>query len=59
MTASHEIGWDKPSNYKVYKQYYSKNSNDITKFASEYCYSIGKSPFASNKVVKVEQKTDK
>lgn len=51
ITTSHELGWDKPSNFKVYKQIYSKNTNDITRFASEYCYLKGKSPFASNKVV--------
>lgn len=50
MTTSHELGWDKPSNIKVFKQVYSKNTNGITKFASDYFFLLGKSPFASNKI---------
>lgn len=50
ITSSQDIGWDKSSGYKVFKDLYSKNTNDITKFASDYCYLTGKSPFASNKL---------
>lgn len=56
MTSSMGYGWDKESGFKVFKKLYSKNSDQITKFASEYCYLTGKSPFASNKIVSSSQK---
>lgn len=50
ITTSHEYGWDKPKKTKVFKTIYSKNTNDITNFASIYWASKGISPFASTRV---------
>ena len=57
MTSSMNYGWDTPSGFKVFKALYSKNTNDITKFADEYYYLKGKSQFASNKVAVSIQKS--
>ena len=51
ITSSHDYGWDKPSNLRVYKNIYPRTSMEITKFADNYKYSTGRSMFASNKVV--------
>ena len=51
ITSSHDYGWDKPSNLRVYKNIYPRTSMEITKFADNYAYSTGKSMFASNKIV--------
>ncbi len=57
MTSSMDYGWDKPSGFKVFRTLYSKNTNDITKFADEYYYLKGKSQFASNRVAVSTQKS--
>ena len=50
ITSSQEIGWQEVNNMKVFKKFYTKNSNDITKFANDYYIMLGKSPFVSSKI---------
>jgi len=57
MTSSQEVGWDKEIKIKRFCVLYSKNTCDVTRYASEYTYLKGRSPFASTKVAPKAKET--